>query len=491
MPITLETLFSAAPYVAELAGHHEKWFTATRGMQPDEVCRQLIAEVEDAADKAATEAELRASLRGTKGRFALIAAVAEVSGAWATETATAALSDFADATIDAALDFLVREAAAANLIAVDREARPARQSGLAILALGKLGGRELNYSSDIDLAAFYDAARARLSKPGEAPRFYEKLVRRMTALIAERDSNGYVFRTDLRLRPDPGSTPVAISAEAALTYYEARGQNWERAAWIKARAAAGDIEGGEAFLGQMAPFIWRKHLDFATIADIQAMKRQINAARKVGGERAFGHNVKLGRGGIREIEFFAQTQQLIAGGREPALRCRSTVRALEQLARHRFIETAAAEILTSAYWFLRAVENRLQMRRDEQTHEMPDTEAGIAPVAALMGFAQVEEFAARYRGTVEMVIDNYAELFADEASLASDAGDLVFTGDHDDPATLETLRRLGFRAPEAASKTIRKWHYGGYAATRADLARQHLAALVPGLLDTLAATGNA
>ncbi|HUV32832.1 MAG TPA: bifunctional [glutamine synthetase] adenylyltransferase/[glutamine synthetase]-adenylyl-L-tyrosine phosphorylase, partial [Devosiaceae bacterium] len=491
MPVSLDTLFDAAPHLADLAERHAEWFGTARGRPPDDILAEAVAEAARAGTGASGEAEIRADLRRAKARLALIAAVAEVTGTWTTERATMALSDFADAALDAGLEFLVREAAAAGRIGIDAGGRTAGQSGLAVLALGKLGGRELNFSSDIDLVAFYDADRAPLARPQEAARFYEKLVRGLTALIAERDENGYVFRTDLRLRPDPGSTPVAIPVGAALAYYEARGQNWERAAWIKARPSAGDLAGGEAFLKELAPFIWRKHLDFAAIVDIQAMKRQINAARKVGGERALGHNVKLGRGGIREIEFFAQTQQLIAGGREPALRDRSTVTALAELARHRFIEPAAAETLTEAYWFLRAVENRLQMQRDAQTHMMPATEAEMAPVAAMMGYDDEAGFRARYRATVETVIAKYAELFADEASLASEAGNLVFTGGENDPATVETLARIGFRDPDAATTTIRKWHYGSYAATRAGQARQHLTELVPALLGALAETGNA
>ncbi len=486
---TLAPLLACSPFLAGCARAHADWLGQILGAPADGSFAALLDETRAAAE-AGEEAGLSRSLRITRSRLALLVALAETGGAWTTQRATEALSDFADAAIDAALDFLVRQAAADGKIKIDAAARPALQSGLAILALGKLGGRELNFSSDIDLVAFYDADAARLADRSESSRFYVGLVRRLTALLSELDADGYVFRTDLRLRPDPGSTPVAISIEAALTYYESRGQNWERAAWIKARAAAGDVVVGERFLDQLSPFIWRKHLDFATIADIQAMKRQINAARKIGGELERGHNVKLGRGGIREIEFFAQTQQLIAGGREPSLRVRATAAALADLAANRFVAPPAAAALVDAYWFLRAVENRLQMRGDEQTHTLPDDDAGMAEVATLMGYADESAFGARYRATVEMVIERYAELFAEQHTLASHAGNLVFTGDHDDPATLETLAKIGFRDPETTSATIRKWHYGGYAATRAELARQHLTELLPALLDELAATGD-
>ncbi len=329
-----------------------------------------------------------------------------------------------------------------------------------------------------------------LADPLEAAKHYGRIVRDLARLMEDRTDQGYIFRIDLRLRPDPGSTPVAMSLDAALTYYEARGQNWERAAWIKARPCAGDKGVGDAFLRQLAPFIWRKHLDFATISDIQAMKRQINIVRKVGEARLPGHNVKLGRGGIREIEFFAQTQQLIAGGRETALRVRPTVKALAALADYGWIAEETANELTDAYWFLRAVENRVQMQRDEQTHTLPESEEGLSQIATLLGL-DLRAFEARYTSALDTVVTYYAELFTEGETLASDIGDLVFTGSDDDPGTLETLSALGFENPSAASAIIRKWHYGSYAATRASAARAHLTELLPSLLTIISASRSA
>ena len=170
-----------------------------------------------------------------------------------------------------------------------------------------------------------------------------RLTRDLVRLLQEHTADGYVFRTDLRLRPDPGATQIALSVEAGLTYYESFGQNWERAALIKARVAAGDIAAGEEFLRQLAPFIWRKYLDFAAVADIHAMKRRVHAFKGHGAIAVEGHDIKLGRGGIRDIEFFAQTQQLIAGGRHPELRTRGTVETLDRLAEGGWIAPDAAE----------------------------------------------------------------------------------------------------------------------------------------------------
>ncbi|MCF6303451.1 MAG: bifunctional [glutamine synthetase] adenylyltransferase/[glutamine synthetase]-adenylyl-L-tyrosine phosphorylase, partial [Devosiaceae bacterium] len=402
-----------------------------------------------------------------------------------------ALSNLADTCLGAALEFLVRDATVRQKFKQKSPPVSAQNCGLCVFALGKHGGRELNYSSDIDIVVFFDLGTDVLCAPQDASKTYSRIVQKLAALMQERTEYGYVFRTDLRLRPDPGSTPVALSVDAALSYYESRGQNWERAAWIKARVATGDQAVAAAFLAELAPFIWRKHLDFATIADIQAMKRQINIAQNVGKERLAGHNVKLGRGGIREIEFFAQTQQLIAGGREANLRVIPTTDALDELANNNWISHKTATEMGAAYWFLRAVENRVQMINDQQTHTLPQDTETLNAIACLMGFATLDAFETEYRAALGTVSTNYTNLFVDKNALSTQSGSLVFTGTDDDPATLETLCDLGFSSPQLASSTIRKWQYGGYVATRAAAARAHLTELIPTLLQTIAKAGNA
>jgi len=488
---SLGPLFTLSPYLFDLAEKNSDWLISTLGANADATLTELFAELADAGLALSDEEALSRALRKAKGRLALLSAIAETGGVWTPAQTTSSLADLADHALEACLDFSMKRAAAKGQLTLSVDDARAANSGLAIFALGKQGGRELNYSSDIDIVAFYDAEAGVLSDPLEANKFYTRMIRQMVSLMEDRVHGGYVFRTDLRLRPDPGSTPVAISVDAALAYYEARGQNWERAAWIKARACAGDKTVASAFLRDMAPFVWRRHLDFAAISDIQAMKRQINIARKVGKARVEGHNVKLGRGGIREIEFFTQTQQLIAGGRDPELRVRPTCDSLAALAHAGWITPEAAKELTETYWYLRAVENRLQMVRDEQTHTMPDTPEGVADIALLMGEADVAVFEEKYRAALSTVMRYYAELFIEGETLASDIGDLVFTGTDDDPATLETLQNLGFSDPVKASTIIRKWHYGSYPATRASAARGHLTELTPSLLTTISATGNA
>lgn len=486
MSVPLETLLASAPYLADLHARHGQWL-ATCG-RPHEALPTELGQVAIAGLTATTEDEIGRALRRSKGRIALLAAAAEVTGQWTTAQSTAALADLADAALHAGLNVLMRLAAQRGLLEGEGNAAT---SGLALFALGKHGGRELNYSSDIDIVAFFDAGVAPLKDRGEATKFFTRIVQRLAGLMQDRTDAGYVFRTDLRLRPDPGATPVALSVDAAMAYYESRGQNWERAAWIKARPCAGDLRVGEAFLRDLAPYVWRKHLDFATIADIQAMKRQINIAKNVGDVRVEGHNVKLGLGGIREIEFFTQTQQLIAGGRDQALRVRPTEQALAALATAGWINQATATDLTATYWFLRAVENRLQMLRDEQTHTMPETPDEIAVIARLTGEPDLAAFETRYKAALRQVVGYYGQLFVEGETLGSGGGNLVFTGSDDDPGTIETLSAMGFKEPSKVAATVRKWHYGGYGATRAAAARAHLTELLPSLLETLAATGNA
>ncbi|MCB1516388.1 MAG: bifunctional [glutamine synthetase] adenylyltransferase/[glutamine synthetase]-adenylyl-L-tyrosine phosphorylase [Hyphomicrobiaceae bacterium] len=488
---SLCTIFKLSPFLADQAIREPVLVRfLAHDMDANAEFSKLIAEAKALALAPRPVEETGTALRLIRRRVALLAGIAEISGLWTTKRCTSALTEFADAAVEVALSSLLARQVEKGAFR-EGEAVNAGNCGLAIFALGKHGGGELNYSSDIDIVAFFDPDEAPLADPGEATKLYSRMVQNLGNLLTDRNENGYVFRTDLRLRPDPGSTPVAIPVDAALTYYEARGQNWERAAWIKARQCAGDHRVGDAFLKDLTPFIWRKHLDFATIADIQAMKRQINISKSVGGQRLAGHNVKLGRGGIREVEFFVQTQLLIAGGRDLGLRVKSTEAALQALSKAGWIDEKARAELSEAYWFLRAVENRLQMVGDQQTQDMPTEQDKLAGIAALMGFGTLDEFERAYLGALDCVSRNYANLFSEQGELSAAEGNLVFTGTDDDPATLDTLSRMGFAEPKRASATIRKWHYGGYAATRTAAARAHLTELMPILLTAVGSARNA
>ena len=354
--------------------------------------------------------------------------------------------------------------------------------------MGKQGAFELNYSSDIDLIVFFDRERSRLVGDGDLQPFLVRLTRELVAMIEERTPDGYVFRTDLRLRPDAGATQVALSTVAAHGYYETVGQNWERAAFIKARTCAGDIEAGDMFLEELTPFIWRKYLDYAAIADVHAMKRQIHAHKGIGGITVLGQNIKLGRGGIREIEFFAQTQQLIAGGRQSDLRSRETLVALAALCKRGWVQPAVVTDLEDAYLFLRRLEHRLQMINDEQTQEMPATEEGLDRVARFSGYAATDAFSADLKATLETVERHYASLFEDAPELTRAGSNMVFAGATDDPKTLEELRRLGYSQPDQVLAIVRGWHHGRTPSVRSPRARERLTEVQPLLIAVLADT---
>ena len=460
-------------------------------MQPPETSLDAVTAAL-LARRDADEADLMRALRLAKRESALLIALADIGGVWDLAATTEALTRFADAAVSAALAFLLRRNAEMGRLALDPEAPdPEAGCGMAVLALGKHGARELNYSSDVDLIVLYDAAAASIPEGVEPAPLFVRIAKALARLLQERTSDGYVLRVDLRLRPDPASTPVALSTASAYAYYETVGQNWERAAMIKARPVAGDLALGKRFLADLAPFIWRKYFDYATIADIHAMKRQIHAVR--GHDRVVvpGHDVKLGRGGIREVEFFVQTQQLIFGGRRAQMRGSRTLDMLRQLRADNWVTAEAEKDLTDAYLFLRRIEHRLQMQADEQTQRLPFDRAELERFAMFCGYAGLDAFASDLVHWLTRVERHYARLFEDAPDLGASAGNLVFTGVSDDPGTIETLRSLGFQRPEAAVETVRGWHFGRRAAVRSQRAREVLTELTPALLEAFAGSGDA
>ena len=451
----------------------------------------LIASLSPAVGEPDGEAALMRRLRRAKHACALLVALADIGGVWGLDEVTDALTRFADAAVSSALRFLLRQEAAAGRLLIDARANdPEKGCGLVVLALGKHGARELNYSSDVDLIVLFDPDATTLPQGAAPGPLFVRVTKALARLLQERTSDGYVLRVDLRLRPDPAATPIAVAIPSAYAYYETLGQNWERAAMIKARPVAGDLALGARFLADLAPFIWRKYFDYAAIADVHAMKRQIHAVR--GHERVTvpGHDIKLGRGGIREIEFFVQTQQLIFGGRRPLLRGSRTLDMLVELHRESWVTREAVDDLTRAYAFLRRIEHRLQMVDDEQTQRLPLDAAALRDFARFCGYARFDRFAAEATNHLLRVEAHYAHLFEDAPRLAAEAGSLVFTGVADDPETLVTLRKLGFRDPAAAAETIRGWHFGRRAAVQSPRAREALTELTPALLEAFAGSGD-
>jgi len=477
---------SGSPYLTTLMTRDAERLARVLHSDPAERLAAMGADLESALAKATVITEAMRDLRRYKSEAALIIGLADLGGVWPVMQVTRRLSQTADAALQGAVRFLFRQAAAkGDWLAQDNEA-PELNSGYIVLGMGKYGAFELNYSSDIDLIVFYDLERLRLRKGLEPSTFFVRLTRDLVRLIDERTADGYVFRVDLRLRPDAGATQVALSTEAALIYYESFGQNWERAALIKARPVAGDVNAGELLLADLAPFVWRKYLDFAAIADVHAMKRQINAFRGLTAIGVAGHNVKLGRGGIREIEFFAQTQQLIAGGRQTDLRVRPTLEALQRLVARGWIKEPVRQELEAAYLYLREIEHRIQMVADEQTHTLPDTGERLESFARFAGYATLEAFSKELLTVLSAVQRHYAVLFEDMPELTGGNGNMVFAGEDDDPGTIEALRAMGYSQPSQVLATVRGWHHGRYAAVRSAPSRERLTEVQPLLISALA-----
>jgi len=487
----LEAIFGNSPFLTHCLLIDIPFALALFKAGVDSGHAQVMTALGEIDWRARTSEEIMAALRIAKRRAALAIALADIAGLWPLGRITEALSELAAASLKLAVRHQLWLAQQRGWLELPHPETPERDSGFICLALGKLGAGELNYSSDIDLVVLYDDEKVRAADRDSLNHNFVRLTRNLVRMMQERTPDGYVFRTDLRLRPDPAATPVAISATAAELYYESLGQNWERAAFIKARPIAGDLEAGQAFLRRLRPFLWRRHLDFAAVRDIHSIKRQIHAHRGGGTIAVLGHDLKLGRGGIREIEFFAQTQQLIWGGREPELRLRGTREALAALVKLGHMRKEVSDQLSESYAFLRQVEHRLQMIDDQQTQALPARADALGRLAVFLGFADADAFSAELVRHLKRVEEHYGRLFEEAPELGAAAGNLVFTGADHDPETLETIASLGFKEPKAVSATIRGWHHGRYRAMRSTRARELLTELTPGLLKALGATVNA
>jgi len=437
------------------------------------------------ADAGATDS--MREMRRAKEMAQLAICAADLSGTWTCDRVMEELTRLADTAVETALRLAIREGWTQGWFDDRRDSD--ELPGLFVLAMGKMGAAELNYSSDVDLILLFDLDRLPIAGP-RSKEAMTRLARRLVRNLEERTVDGYVFRTDLRLRPDPASTAPAVSTQFALGYYESVGQNWERMAHIKARVCAGDLSAGQSYLDQLSPYVWRRHLDYWAIADVHSIKRQIHAHGGHAELASPDFDVKLGRGGIREIEFFAQVQQLILGGRMPALRAPRTRDALAAMVEVRAVAPEVATDLCAAYDFLRCVEHRIQMLDDEQTHQLPNSRERREAVRILSGYADATEFESDIAAVRRRVHGVYSDLFAAEERLSGEAGNLVFTGVDDDPGTVETLRKMGFSDPSRVIHVFQQWHRGSIPATRSARAQQLLTSLGPRLLEAMSQAGE-
>ena len=476
----------ASPYLFDLLRADAARAIRLFDCAPEPHLARLIEDTCRDVEAAPSEADAMQLLRRMKSEAALLIALCDIGGVWPVMQVTAGLTDLAVAAVRSALRYLLRQEAARGRLSPSNADRPEENSGLIVLAMGKMGAGELNFSSDIDLIVFFDPDAPTLATDIEPQPFFVRLTQAMARLLQQRSGDGYVFRVDLRLRPDPASTQVAISTASALNYYEREGRTWERAAMIKARPCAGDAKAGEALIAEIAPFVWRKHLDFAALADVHDMKRQMQTFRGQSDIAVEGHNVKVGRGGIREIEFFAQTQQLIAGGRHPELRVRPTLEALSVLASSHWITRAARDEMSAAYQFLRRVEHRLQMVADEQTHTLPEDPEAVERFAGFFGYESRAAFAKDLLGHLNVVQGHYGKLFEGDPTGTAKLPAVDYGAGPDDPRLIEHLVAIGFKKPLVVAKTVQQWMAGDYRVFRLAATRNAFVEFVPALIAGLA-----
>jgi glutamate-ammonia-ligase adenylyltransferase len=503
----LRCLGGNSTYLADLALREAAALRALCADGPDAVVDAAMARLR-AARPDTPRKQLAALLRESKRIVALATAAADIGGIWKLEQVTEALTALAETALSRAVAHLLRASHDAGELRLPNPDDPEAGGGFTVLGMGKLGARELNYSSDVDLILLYDPAApiyTDLTGPETIGGFTARFARGLVALMEARDPDGYVFRTDLRLRPDPAATPPVVAVPAAIAYYESMGQNWERAAMVKARPVAGDIDLGREFLDAIRPFVWRRGLDFAAVADIHAMKRRIDtqtlsrtrskhgAVERPTGDavtRIAGHNVKLGEGGIREIEFVAQTLQLVWGGRDPGLREPTTIGALRALARAGLLARRTTTELSASYRFLRQVEHRIQMVADRQMHSLPDKPEELARIAVFLGYPDAPAFADALIRHLRRVRRDYRAVFEQVPDLPASAGavgELDFHGHADaPPATLAALRGMGFAQADRIVAAVRGWQAGRLRALRSPRSQELLAQVLPTILAALA-----
>ena len=482
------SILGASPFLWRIASAESQSFAeflrADDKPKTERAFRVLLKDARDALDSTERN-QLMVRLRETRRRVALLVALADMRDIWNIEEVTDALSRFADTAIETGLSWLLNDALKRGELA---EATPAQNCALTIIGMGKYGSRELNYSSDIDIIALFEPGKAPLAEHVNEKNFFIRITRDLAAILNTPTSLGHVFRVDLRLRPDAGSSAVAISIPAAESYYESIGRNWERAAFIKASVAGGDKNIGIDFLKALRPFVWRKFLDADTIRDIHTMKEQTHALKRArDAASGLGYDIKRGAGGIRAIEFFVQAQQLIAGGKDESLRSRTTCGGLESLLLAGWIDSETASKLTEQYHFLRMLEHRLQMINDEQTHALPRSTEEMDSLARFSGYENGTELwcdVSKRLDEVELLVSG---LFSKKTGKKEKIPELVFPALEDDPSTLERLQAMGFADAGKISRIVREWSHGKMPAATSEHNRNLLAKLVPVILKAAAA----
>ena len=478
-----------SPYLSRLLLRDLEFTEALVVDAPDVVTSRIEAELTSADPNMARD-RLMTLLRRQRSRVAVVAAAYDCFGIADVMECAQLLSNMADHAVRLAVSHLLRDRIVRGEIAAGGDAKPADEEnhlGYFVLAMGKHGSGELNYSSDIDLIVLYDPEVAAYTGPKSLKDCFVRVTRDLTRILQARTGDGYVFRTDLRLRPDASSTPPAITVDFAADYYDRLGRTWERAAMIKARPVAGDLRVGQAFLDRLSPFVWEEALDFTSVEEIRSMSQQIHDFHGHGTVRAPGHDVKLGRGGIREIEFFVHMHQLAYGGRNRKLRAPRILSMLHVLEEENHVLPAEAASLGDAYLLFRRIEHRLQMVNDDQTQKLPDSDDGMEHIAAFMGMGSAAELATVVEDTSGAVHSVYQKRF-NVPETEQDITAAVLEGPEGSEEAIARLQEAGFKRALTACETFRGWAEGRHASTRSERARAVIREILHEVVDALGRT---
>lgn len=469
-----EALSAAPDAIAAAIVHALHWSPFLRALatrEPERLVRcctlgpdaMAAAAIEAARPDTSMAATMRI-LRQTRQDLAFACAIADIAGLWPLERVCGALSDYADAAIEGALQAAVQDVCDSP-----------DTSGFVVLALGKLGARALNYSSDVDLILLFEPYAPALAESSDPHRKAERVAQRFVSALQGMTADGYCQRVDLRLRPDPGSTPIILPLSAAESYYQSAALPWERAAFIKARAVAGDIPAGRAFLKGLEPFVWRRSLDYTVVRDIHDMSLMVREHFDQETPAGSGFDVKRGQGGIRDVEFFVQIHQMIFGGREPAYRAAHTLDALQALTAGGKIPQDDARVLEAGYRFLRAVEHRLQMLDDAQTQVLPRRADERKIFARFAGYPDWKRFEAALELHTHAIAVRYGALTASTS-----------TRERFPRAAEPELKARGFKRPADCAAAIERWRKGETRATRTARAQESVEAVLPQLVEAFA-----
>jgi glutamate-ammonia-ligase adenylyltransferase len=445
--------------------------------RPFALDERVVSELE----RAETPAALKVGLRRLRQEILLGTLLRDLTGRADLREVCAAMTQLAEAAIVATVGAHHRWLAQAHGEPIGGESGELQR--LMVVGMGKLGGGELNVSSDVDLVFVYpDEGSTEGPKPIANQEFFDRLGRRVIAALADITEDGFVFRVDMRLRPYGDSGPLSCSLTALEAYLVAQGRTWERYAWLKARMLTGDRS---AELERLAePFVFRKYLDYDAYAGLRDVHRQI---REQGRRRGYQRNIKLGPGGIREIEFIVQALQLVRGGREPSLRERATLAALAALGARGLLPRAAVTELSEAYVFLRRLEHRLQYRDDAQTHDLPAHGPERNALAPACGFADAKAFMAALGAQRAAVERHFAAVLGEEPPADADPLAAVWVDPAPDQARSRLLASAGYADPKAVLDLLARVRESSRYLQLPTLSRQRFAALVPQLLRAAAA----